>query len=170
MPLPRFLLARELMPKSPLCYSCHYSESKRPYHDVPVGGPNSYSMPHLYHNNSTVSGPADEKSKFGIRRGARFYCTYISPLTGKRCATWDQGWTVYATLNRHAESDHAHEELELINQGRLTYSQAQIVTSKEKQQRIQEHLATTAQCPDCGTVFSSNRKDSLARHKQTSAW
>jgi len=110
-----------------------------------------------------------QKSKFGVRKGSRFYCTYVSAATGERCAAWDQGWSVYATLNRHAESDHAPEEVALIARGQLTYGQAQIVTSREKHERIQDNLSNTGRCPDCGTVFSSNRKDSLTRHKQTSA-
>jgi len=77
---------------------------------------------------------------------------------------------VYATLNRHAETEHAPEEIELIKAGRLSFSQAQIVTSREKLERLEEQLETTGRCPDCGTVFSSGRKDSLVRHKQTSAW
>lgn len=113
--------------------------------------------------------PQTQRLKFGLRRGTRFYCTYVSPITGERCAAWDQGWTVFATLNRHAESDHAHEELALIASGELTYSDAQIVTSRDKQERIEENLANTGRCPDCGTVFSSNRKDSMTRHKQTNA-
>ncbi|KAF8524599.1 hypothetical protein BU17DRAFT_84636 [Hysterangium stoloniferum] len=110
-----------------------------------------------------------QKSKFGVRKGSRFYCTYVSAATGERCAAWDQGWSVYATLNRHAESDHAPEELALIARGQLSYGQAQVVTSREKHERIQDNLSHTGRCPDCGTVFSSNRKDSLTRHKQTSA-
>lgn len=127
--------------------------------------------------NSITNPPPDvtydsqtQKLKFGLRKGTRFYCTYVSPVTGERCAAWDQGWTVFATLNRHAESDHAHEELALIANGELTYSEAQIVTSRDKQERIEENLANTRKCPDCGTVFSSNRKDSMTRHKQTNAW
>lgn len=127
-------------------------------------------MPSSGRSGGDICGEQPQRVKFGVRKGNRFYCTYVSPVTGERCAAWDQGWTVYATLNRHAESDHAHEEIDLIMRRRLTYADAQIVTSREKHERIEENLASTGRCPDCGTVFSSNRKDSLTRHKQTNAW
>lgn len=110
------------------------------------------------------------KGKFGVRRGSRFFCTYVSPVTGERCDVWDKGWTVFATLSRHAETEHAPEELALLMRGALCYDQAQIITTRDKQERIEENLAQTGSCPDCGTVFSSKRRDSLHRHRQTSAW
>ncbi|GJJ07085.1 hypothetical protein Clacol_001284 [Clathrus columnatus] len=147
-------------------YTAHYEYSQRSPNE------NTFQRRGSISNSSPDSAyyeSQSQKSKFGMRKGTRFYCTYVSRVTGERCAAWDQGWTVYATLNRHAESDHAHEELALIANGELTYNEAQIVTSREKQERIEENLANTGRCPDCGTVFSSNRKDSLTRHKQTNA-
>jgi hypothetical protein len=113
---------------------------------------------------------SQSKTKFGVRKGSRFFCTYVSPLSGERCDIWDKGWTVYATLTRHAEAEHAPEELTLMSRGELRYDQAQIITTKEKRERIEENLAKTGVCPDCGTVFSSRRRDSVSRHRQTSAW
>ena len=109
-------------------------------------------------------------TKFGVRRGSRFFCTYVSPVTGERCDTWDKGWTVFATLSRHADAEHGPEELGLMARGELNYEKAQIITTREKKQRIEENLAQTGVCPDCGTMFSSKRRDSLTRHRQTNAW
>lgn len=110
------------------------------------------------------------RAKFGVRKGSRFFCTYVSPVTGERCDIWDKGWTVYATLTRHAETEHAPEELALIKRGALCYDQAQIITGVDKRRRIEDNLAETGCCPDCGTIFSSKRRDSLSRHRQTTAW
>lgn len=110
------------------------------------------------------------KPRFGAREGARFYCTYVSPRTGARCATWDKGWTVYATLLRHAEIEHAPEELELLARGALDYARAQVVGSRERQARLEARLASAGHCPDCGTVFASRRRDSQSRHKLSGAW
>ncbi|KIJ57072.1 hypothetical protein M422DRAFT_23184 [Sphaerobolus stellatus SS14] len=141
------------------------------YRSDPYGMPPSppYSHSHPHSHSSAYPAPSRPSKKFGAREGSRYLCTYVSPVSGARCAIWDQGWTVYATLNRHAEAEHAPEEIALINAGRLGYDQAQIVTSQDKHSRLEEQLAVTGQCPDCGTVFSSGRKDSLIRHKQTNA-
>ncbi|KAF8592185.1 hypothetical protein K439DRAFT_392456 [Ramaria rubella] len=133
-----------------------------------ISSHHSSSHSHSHRDESPVPS-VHSRTKFGLRKGSRFFCTYVSPLTGERCGTWDKGWTVYATLVRHAEAEHAHEELSLLARGGLTYEDAQIVTSREKMERIEENLAQTGRCSDCGTVFSSRRKDSLSRHKATNA-
>lgn len=123
-----------------------------------------------YSEVSQLGSGSRPRTKLGVRRGSRFFCTYVSPLTGERCDIWDKGWTVYATLSRHAETEHGPEELALMTRGELSYDQAQVITTREKRERIEETLAQTGFCPDCGTMFSSKRRDSLSRHRQTSAW
>ncbi|GJJ07076.1 hypothetical protein Clacol_001275 [Clathrus columnatus] len=99
----------------------------------------------------------------------RLFCSYVHPLTGKLCTTRIQGFSSQSDLARHYMNIHGQEEARLIRNGELTFEKAQFITSRGKLERLEAQYASTKFCEECGTAFTSGRRDSINRHVRRGA-
>ncbi|GJJ07179.1 hypothetical protein Clacol_001379 [Clathrus columnatus] len=96
--------------------------------------------------------------------GLRLFCTYVHPTTGKQCTNWVRGFASQSELLRHQMNIHGQEEIRLVKSGRLTLENSVIITSKERLEYLERQYASTRFCEECGTEFTSGRRDALIRH------
>jgi len=61
------------------------------------------------------------------------------------------------------------EEVDLIQRGLLCFDQAQWVKTEKHRLAINDTVGSMV-CKACGTIFSSNRVDSMERHVKKGAW
>ncbi|KIJ57016.1 hypothetical protein M422DRAFT_238597 [Sphaerobolus stellatus SS14] len=99
----------------------------------------------------------------------RFFCAYRSPHSGRTCTAWSAGYSTLHELGRHVDSDHAPEEAQLIEEGRLTFATSQWIKTPEQHMIVKENVFSTNTCEACGTRFASNRPDSIGRHLKNGA-